>query len=496
MYLSGPHTPSGFFCEEATAVSNTPCACCSPQARALSERLGTDLKRRMFVLGGVAAVVAPFMEMRSAHALGEQPAAPERPLLFTNLRLFDGVNQTVREGVNILVRGNRIDALPGAAESVEDAEVVDCGGRLAMPGLIDAHWHSTMCAISELEAFTAQTAYLHLVAAREAERTLMRGFTTVRDAGGPAFALKTAIDRGIINGPRIYPSGSIVSQTSGHGDFRFPNELPRGNTTPRSYAEVAGMSSLADGEAEVLQSVRENLMLGATQIKLAAGGGVSSFFDPIDSTQFLEEELRAAVRAAEDWGTYVTVHVYVPRGIQRAIRAGVKCIEHGQLADEETARMIADEGIWWSLQPFLADEDANVKPTPEQRAQQEEISKGTVRVYGELLKKFDIKSAWGTDILFGPQQLPNHGRQIAKLTRFYDPLELLSIVTGNNGELCRMCGPRNPYDGNLGVIEPGALADLLIAEGDPTQDLDFLMDPEENLKVIVKDGRIHKNTLA
>lgn len=472
-----------------------PCNCCSPLMRMAHDRIMADITQRIFV-GGAAAMLAVFVGFRTGNALSEQPEAPERPILFTNLKLFDGVSGELREGVNILVKDNKVEALPGASEKVADAQIIDCGGRLAMPGLIDAHWHATLCGITELAAMTSDVAYIHLVAAREAERTLMRGFTTVRDAGGPSFALKRAIDEGVVNGPRIYPAGAIISQTSGHGDFRFRHELPRGHTTPPSHAESAGMTAIADGEAEVLRRVREQLMLGASQIKLAVGGGITSAYDPIDTTQFTEGELRAAVQAAEDWGTYVMVHVYIPRGIQRAIRAGVNSIEHGQLADEESVRMMADEGIWWSLQPFLADEDANVKPDPAGRAKQLQVAEGTARAY-EMSKSFNVNTAWGTDILFTPQNLPNHGRQLAKLTpRFYEPLDLLAIATGKNGELCRLSGPRNPYGAKVGVIETGALADILIADGDPTQNLDFLMDPEKNLRVIMKDGRIYKDTLA
>lgn len=481
-------------CERVSPGAVTTCPCCGPAAQAAFARVSSDLNRRLF-LGGVGAMLASFAVPREASALTEQPAAPDRPVLLTNLRLFNGLEQRVREGVSILVNGNRIEALPDASETVSDARVVDCGGRLAMPGLIDAHWHSTLCGITQIEAMTADVGYVHLVAAREAERTLMRGFTTVRDASGPAFALKQAIDRGIVNGPRIYPSGAMISQTSGHGDFRMRYEVPRGETTPLSHFEIVGAAVIGDGVPEVLRRVREQLMLGATQIKLAGGGGVASAYDPLDSIQYREEELRAAVQAAEDWGTYVMIHTYTPVAIQRAIRAGVKSIEHGQLADEETVKMMADEGIWWSLQPFLADEDANVHADPKARLLQEEVARGTVRAY-ELSKKYNVKTAWGTDILFSPRSLPNHARQLAKLApRFYEPLEILSIATGINGELVGLSGPRNPYDGAVGVIAPGTLADILVADGDPEKSLDLLTDPEQNLRLIMKDGRIYKDTL-
>lgn len=218
-----------------------------------------------------------------------------------------------------------------------------------MPGLIDAHWHAFMAATPQTILMTAQPSYLHLLAARQAEATLMRGFTTVRDLGGSVFGLKRAIDEGVMIGPRIYPSGAFISQTSGHGDFRFAFEVPRLPGGPLSYSEVEGIAAIADSPDEVRLRTREQLRQGASQIKLMAGGGVSSPYNPIESTQYTEAEIRAAVEAAENWGTYVTVHAYTPRAIRQAVSAGVKCIEHGQLIDDATAKLLADKGIWWSL---------------------------------------------------------------------------------------------------------------------------------------------------
>ncbi|MBN8711826.1 MAG: amidohydrolase family protein [Verrucomicrobia bacterium] len=430
------------------------------------------------------AAVTPHVEN---HPVGHDTltASVRQPEVFSNVRLFDGINLEIQTGRAVLVEGDRITAVIDAGEKIADAQVIDGRGALLMPGLIDAHWHSTLCAIPQMVAMTADPGYIHLVAAREAGRTLLRGFTTVRDAGGPSFALKRAIDEGITPGPRIFPSGAMISQTSGHGDFRLRGEIPRSPAGPLSHAEVLGASMIADGEAEVLRRVREQLMLGATQIKLMAGGGVTSSYDPLDSLQYTDKELRAGVAASSDWGTYVMVHVYTPGGIQRAIRAGVRSIEHGQLADEETARIMAGEGVWWSLQPFFGDEDANAHDAAG-HAKQRLVAEGTARAY-ELARQYKIKTAWGTDILFSPANLPNHARQLAKLTRFYAPLELLRMATGSNGELLKMSGPRNTYGGDLGVITPGALADMLLVEGDPTKDLDFLTDPD-NLLVIMKGG--------
>lgn len=470
------------------------CLCGSPQTFAAMRRIEADISRRQ-MLGGAAAVLGMFAGFGLAPAeIRAQTAG--KPLLLTNLRLFDGRELAMREGVSILIQDDRIAGFPAMGEVVDGAEVIDCGGRAVIPGLIDAHWHSTLAAVSQLAALTQDIALVHLIAGREAGATLMRGFTTVRDVGGPAFGLKMAIDRGVVSGPRIFPSGAMLSQTSGHGDYRMLHNLPRMPGDPADYAERTGVGVIADGADEVLRRAREQLMQGASQVKIHAGGGVSSVYDPLDSVQFTPAEMRAAVQAASDWGTYVCAHVYMPDGIRRAVAAGVKSIEHGQLADEETARVMAGEGVWWSIQPFLADEDANEKPNPQQRADQLRVSEGTVRAF-DLGRTLGIRMAFGTDILFNAAEGgASQGRQLAKLARFMPPLEALRMATGNAGELLAMSGARAPYPAPLGHIAPGAHADLLVVEGDPQAGLDWLGDPENNLRLIMKNGRIVKETLA
>lgn len=363
-----------------------------------------------------------------------------------------------------------------------------------MPGLIDAHWHSMMAAIPFYDLMTADVGYINIVAVDQAEKTLMRGFTTIRDLAGPSFGLKRAIDSGLVAGPRIFPSGAMISQTSGHGDFRMPYEVPAAADAPLGRGEALNGGIIADGADAVLKRVREQLMLGASQIKLAAGGGVTSNFDPLDVSQYTEAEFRAAVDAAENWGTYVTVHAYTPRAIQTAIRGGVRCIEHGQLMDDETAGVMADKDIWLSTQPF-GDEFAT--PFPEgsvNRIKQDQMFAGTDNAYG-LAKKHKLKTAWGTDVLFDARLCETQGAQVAKMLKWYTAEETLKMVTSVNAELCAMSGPRNPYPGKLGVIEADAYADLLVLDGDPFGDLKLIAEPEKNLKLIMKDGRIYKNTL-
>ncbi|WP_176074638.1 metal-dependent hydrolase family protein [Brucella intermedia] len=451
------------------------------------------LSRRNLLKAAAATLTVSALGLTST-ALA-QTKAPAKPVLLANVKIFDGTSAKLIEGQNVLVEGNLIKALVGAQETVADADVMDCGGRTLMPGMIEAHWHSILAGISQMAAMTADIPYVHLVAAQEAERTVLRGFTTVRDVGGPSFALKRVIDEGGVVGPRIYPSGAMISQTSGHGDFRMRTDLPRSAQSDLSVAERAGISAIADGEAEVLRRVREQLMLGASQIKIMGGGGVSSSYDPIDGIQFTEAETKAAVAAASDWGTYVCIHTYTSAGIQRALDCGVKSIEHGQLADEETVKRIVDADAWWSIQPFLSDEDANPKSDPVQRQQQQQISDGTVRAI-ELGRKYKVKMALGTDILFNPKGTATQGRQLAKFARWYDNAEVLRMLTSGNADLVALSGPRNPYPAKLGRIEAGAYADILVLEGNPLDDISLIADPDRTMKLIMKDGRIHKNTLS
>jgi imidazolonepropionase-like amidohydrolase len=363
-----------------------------------------------------------------------------------------------------------------------------------MPGLIDAHWHAMLVRPTPAEALAWDVGYANLVAGEEATATLMRGFTTVRDVGGPVFGLKRAIDDGVVAGPRIYPSGAMITITSGHGDFRQPFELPRTMGSAQTRMEQIGGSMVADSPDEVRLRAREQLMLGASQIKLTAGGGVASPHSPLDVTTFTEPELRAAVEAAENWGTYVTVHAYTPASIQRAIRAGVRCIEHGHLMDEATARMIAERGVWLSIQPFPEEMANAFPPGSEERAKFAEVVAGMDVAY-RLARKYRLKTAWGTDVLFSPAMARRQGELLVKLQKWYTPAEALVMATSTNAELLAMSGKRNPYPGKLGVVAEGALADLLLVDGNPLQNLQLVANPSRSFLVIMKDGKIYKNLM-
>ncbi len=477
--------------DDQSGPRSAACLCHTPAFARLNRRLADKFSPRP----GVSATFGAFAA-GSGSASTRASTGSDAPVAFTNVRVFDGKSNALRSGLCVAVKGNIIETV-GPAEGALDANVrlVDCGGRVLMPGLIDAHWHAMMAALPLNVLMTADVGYINLVAAEEAKRTLMRGFTSVRDMAGPTFGLKRAIDEGIVAGPRIWPSGAMISQTGGHGDFRFPYEIPVAPNAPLSRGDAIGGAAIADGVDRVLRCAREQLMLGASQLKLAAGGGVSSHYDPIDVSQYTEAEFRAAVDAAENWGTYVAVHAYTPRAIKAAIRAGVRCIEHGHLMDEATAQLIADSDIWLSTQPFLNNEFANPQPTANAEAKAQQVYAGTDAAY-RFAKQYKLKTAWGTDILFDPKMTANQGAILTTLAQWCSPVEILKMATAVNGELLAMSGPRSPYPGKLGVVEEGALADLILVDGDPLENLKLIADPERNFVVIMKDGRVVKNALT
>ena len=417
--------------------------------------------------------------------------------LFQNVRIFDGTRARLSAPSFVLVRGNRIETIsaePIQTEGGIDGVILNGDGRTLMPGLIDMHWHAMMVRSTPTALMVDPVGYTNLLASLEAADTLMRGFTTVRDVGGPVFGLKRAIDEGLIVGPRIYPSGAMISITGGHGDFRQLFEVPRRVGGPLSRAEQIGGTMIADSPDEVRMRVREQLMLGASQIKLTAGGGVASPHSPLDVSTFTEEELRAAVEAAGNWGTYVTVHAYTSVAMQRAIAAGVQCIEHGLLMDEATARLMAEKDTWLSTQPLPEELGQAFPPGSARRLKFEKVLGGIETTYG-LAKKYKLKTAFGTDILFSQALAQMQGALLTKLARWYTPEEALKMATGDNAQLLTLSGPRNPYPDKLGVVEEGALADLLLVDGNPLENINLIADPTKNFLVIMKDGKVQKNLL-
>jgi len=271
------------------------------------------------------------------------------------------------------------------------------------------------------------------------------------------------------------------------------SDLPRSPGGPLSYMERMGAANIADSADEVRMRVREQLLQGASQIKLMGGGGVASPRTTLDMFTYSEPEFRAGVEAAADRNTYVAVHAYPSAQIQRAIAAGVQCIEHGHLMDEATAMLMAEKNIWLSTQPFVSEDD--LPPlTGQSRINLLQVIPGTDTVYA-LAKEHKIKTAFGTDLLFSSTIAEHQGLMLTHLARWYDNAEILKMATSVNAELLAMSGPRNPYPGKLGVIEEDALADLLLIDGNPFDDIQLMARPDKTLMVIMKDGKIYKDTL-
>jgi imidazolonepropionase-like amidohydrolase len=438
------------------------------------------------LIGAGAAMFAGL----SKGARGQTSNTTSSEILFRNVRVFDGVSPRLSATTDVLVRGNQIAGVGQGASST--ARVIDGAGRTLMPGLIDAHCHLEFFNLPVLDFANDDPDFLQVRQVPGVRQFLMDGFTSARDAGGPTFGLKKAIDQGFVEGPRIWPSGALISQTSGHGESRPLNDLPSPLARPLTPHEKARYVMVADGVPQVLERVREQLFQGASQVKISVGGGVSSNFDPIDVTEYSEEEIRAAVGCAQDWGTYVMVHGYTPRAINRALDCGVVSIEHGHLLDEPTLRRIKEMGVWLSTQPFLQDEDAiPTAPGSENRAKYEQVAAGTSRIY-EIAHRLGLKVAFGTDIQLNPNGAVRQAYYLPKLVAWYPPAQVLKMATADNADLLALSGLRSPYKGVLGRVQAGALADLLLINGDPIADINLLSNPNDNLAIIMKDGVIYK----
>ena len=415
--------------------------------------------------------------------------------LIRNVRIFDGRSEVVRDG-EVLIVGDRIQSVSRPAlvpPAGLDPVVIDGGGRLLTPGFIDAHVHMSMV-LTPAGLQDNDPVYVAALELRGAEQALMRGFTTQRDTGGAVSGLKKAIDEGYAAGPRIYPSGATLSQTSGHGDDRHYNDTHRRWGGPLSAGEQRGMTIIADGVPEVLAAAREQLRHGATQIKVMASGGAASEFDPLDVTEYTVEELKAAVEAAAGFGTYVTAHSYNSASTRRAIEAGVRCIEHGHLIDEATMKLIAERGIFLSTNLVVYEVPPPGITEPE-RLKFEQVQ-AAAEAMMRLAQKYHVKLGFGTDLTNSLQMQARQNREFTLRSRWFPPLEILRQATSGNAELLALAGRRNPYPGKLGVIEAGAYADLLLINGDPLADISILEHPEAALALIMKDGRIYKDRRA
>jgi imidazolonepropionase-like amidohydrolase len=414
--------------------------------------------------------------------------------LITIVNIFDGVNDGLVPG-SVLIENNLITAVGANIKVPQGATVINGGGRTLMPGLIDMHSHLATGeglpdGRDEWDAYA-----IGAVAGRNLVTLLDQGFTTTRGAGGPELGLAKAVNAGRIPGPRYFPSGPWLSQTAGHGDLGYWTD-PVGF---KDYSELTETSHVVDGVPEVLRATRYNLRKGATQIKIMAGGGVSTVFDPLHVVQFTPEEMGAAVQAAKDWGTYVLAHAYHDESVNRAIDAGVRVIEHGFLMSEPTVRRMKKEGIALSLQGFVgihsfANPEEITFFNADQRAKARQINEAGKQMI-QWARKHKLLIVSGGDT-FGVVMInQNIENVIIEATFGFTPYEALLHSTSNAAKVLGWSGGLNPYkDGTLGTIEVGGYADLLIIEGNPLEDLTVLRD-RSNLKVIMKDGQFHKNTL-
>ena len=427
-------------------------------------------------------------------------------IVIRNVNVFDGVNEELHKDQDVLIVGGIIQQLDDTAiDSPEGAQIIDGDGRTLMPGMIDVHTHLAITtALDEIHGNITpeENAIRSTVIARD---FLVDGFTSVRDAGGNTFGLKKSIDSGLIPGPRIFPSGAFLSQTSGHGDFRTPAE-PHPSTGHIDAGHRLSMGIVADGKAEVYRAVRENLRKGATQIKMMGSGGAGSDFDPIDSLQFQPEEQMAAVAATKDWGTYVTAHLLDDRAIDRALDSGVMCVDHGLMIREGSMKKLVKNGAFLApqfnaLSPRL-EELPGLKPVNIAKIREAQLE---MEPLIPLIKKYKPKVPFAVDA-FGPPE--NHIRQrryeLYFVAELFGSFEALRRATSVSAELLALSGKRNPY-GRLGVIEPGAQADLLLIDGNPLEDIslvgadsswwDAATDEITTMPLVMKGGVIFRNRL-
>ncbi len=420
--------------------------------------------------------------------------------LIKHVHVFDGYHAERNEHVNLVIEDGIVtDIFHG--ETVEDgfSQVISGNGLTAMPGMADHHTHLGLCA-SDGEMAQLRVDELAIRSTLFAKEMLERGFTTVRDAGGMVLGLKNEIDRGTIPGPRIFPSHACISQTCGHADSRVSRaDVRLADGTYTAIAMRNGGMVVADGVPEVMRAVREQLFLGASQIKIMAGGGLASKFDNFYTTQYTFEELKAAVDCASDYGTYVMAHIYTPECMKRAAKAGVKSFEHATLMDEETAKLIKDHGIWVCPGPQFAGHEPH-KGGPPPKITGREVPRAVIlggeAQLTELINRYDIPIVFGTDASGSLENVDF--RQLDDIRQFkrrFGSLKTLRSLTGNGYALGKLCTYQHPYpDAKLGVLEKGSYADILLVQGNPVEDVAILSE-KENIKLVMKDGRIYKNTL-
>ena len=406
--------------------------------------------------------------------------------LFTGGRFLDPRHDALRDGVEVLVEGGIVNEVADRQIRAEAATRIDLGGRTLMPGLIDAHIHLVL---TEVNLQLLSDVPLTLLSAKGSvamRAMLMRGFTTLRDTGGADWGLKAAVEQGLFVGPRLFISGQPISQTGGHGDFRKRTQ------TGFRCACCSGLSwtsRVADGVPEVVRAVRDELRKGADQIKIMASGGVASQLDPLESLQFRIDEIEAAVDEAARWGTYVCAHAYSPKAIERSVRAGVRTIEHGNLIDEPTARLMAERGAF--VVPTLVTYDSMRRRGMEYGLSRYSLAKNDI-VLEAGLRSLETCRAAGVEIGFGSDLLgqlqDDQANEFLIRARVLSPQEVIRSATLVNARIVRK-------EGKLGELVAGAHADLLVVDGDPYRDLSVFQGDGARIAAIMLDGRFVKNAL-
>ena len=414
--------------------------------------------------------------------------------LFTNVHVFDGVSAERIDDANVLIEGNLIKSISTDAIDAGGATVIDGGGRTLMPGLIDAHVHLSLN-MGFLTMYYQAPDYIAARTLAEAKNTLLRGFTSVRDTGGQVLGAKKAIDEGYHPGPRIWAAGAGLSMTAGHADLRPPTQRPRQLGGPAwTEGEYNGGTVIADGVPEVLSAARMQMRNGSAFLKMFTSGAVSGMYDPLDIGEYSFDEIKAAADEAKRWNTYLAVHTYNDQGTRLALEAGAIAIEHGNLMTEETMKLLVEKGAFLSTQTgvFLSDPPAGWSEGS--KARQRQAKEGLDNMF-KLAKKYGAKITIGSDYVDNGEQKKEQSYELTNRLTWFEPAEILAQATSGNAEILYLSGPRNPYPGKLGVIEEGALADILLVNGNPVEDLSLFHNPEENLALIMKDGKIYKNTL-
>lgn len=413
-------------------------------------------------------------------------------IVFTNARVFDGESKDLIDGKSVVVADGVIEALREAPVEDPDATVIDCGGRVLMPGLIDAHihayWHEMN--INRLQRLPV-TMYAHH-AANMLGDMLDRGFTSVRDTGGADYGLWMAIEHGLFTAPRLYYCEKALSQTGGHIDARHHHEYhPHDDHVVMCgccFANPIGV--VVDGVDAVRKVIREQLRRGASFIKFAGSGGVSTVSDPLEGIQFSNDEVRAIVEEVENHLVYCTVHIHPDRAMRRAIQLGVHCIEHGTLIEPDTARMAADKGTYivptLAVIAALADEGESFG-LPSESLLKLEMIKGEAIERLHHMKNAGVRIGFGTDLIGAIQ--PRQCIEFGLRANVFSNLEILNQATAMNAEII---GEKD----RLGVIKPGTLADIIVADGNPLEDIDILARDGAGLSVIMKAGEFHKNELV